>query len=55
MSIEVGEEYHVMPGDIADLRVDDDFMGEKLLHLKITDVSGDSSKDLLTVQARSRG
>lgn len=53
-SIEAGEEYPVRPGDQADMWVEDDFLGERMLKLKITDVSGSSDSDWLTVQARER-
>jgi hypothetical protein len=45
----------VRPGDWADLKVEDDFMGEQLLKLKVTDVDGSDSNDWLDIQARLRG
>jgi hypothetical protein len=53
-SIEAGEEYPVRPGDQADMWVEDDFLGERMLKLKVTDVSGSSDSDWLTIQARER-
>ncbi|MCI1635213.1 hypothetical protein [Bifidobacterium sp.] len=54
-SLEVGEEFPVRPGDYADVWVEDDFLGDMMLQLKITDVDGSSDSDWLTVQARERG
>lgn len=53
-SVSVGEEYDPHVGDHLDLRVEDDFLGDRLLRLKVTDVSGSSDSDWLTVQARER-
>ncbi|MEE8735347.1 hypothetical protein [Bifidobacterium subtile] len=53
--VRVGDEYPVRPGDWADLKVEDDFMGEQLLKLKVTDVDGSDSNDWLDIQARLRG
>lgn len=54
ITVSVGDEYPVRPGDHADLMVEDDFLGRRLLPLKITDVSGSSDSDWLDVQARER-
>lgn len=50
----VGEEYDIAVGDHADVRVSDDYLGDQLLRLKITDIRGDVSKDMLTVTAVER-
>lgn len=50
----LGEEYDPHVGDHLDLRVEDDYLGRRLLHLKITDVSGSNDSDWRTVQARER-
>lgn len=52
--LQVGEEYDVHVGDHADVRVSDDYLGDQLLNLKITDIRGDVSKDMLTVTAVER-
>lgn len=52
--LQVGEEYDARPGDCADLKYEDDFLGEGMIPLKITDVSGSSDSDWLTIQARGR-
>jgi hypothetical protein len=52
--LKVGEEHQVTVGDLADLRVNDDFMGSQLLKLVITDISGTSSSDWQTLQAVER-
>ena len=50
--ISVGEEYDVHVGDHATLTIEDDFLGRRTLDLKITDVSGSSDSEWLTLQAR---
>lgn len=52
--VKVGEEHHVKVGDHADLRVEDDHLGSRLLRLKITDLSGSADSDWLTLQAQER-
>lgn len=52
--LEVGEEYDVRPGDWADVKISDDFIPYRTVPLKITDVSGSSDSDWLTIQARER-
>lgn len=54
IGLSVGEEYPVHVGDWADVRVEDDFLGDRVLHLKITDVKGSSDSDWLDLQARTR-
>lgn len=54
IGLSVGEEYDVHVGDWADLRVEDDFLGDRRLALKITDVKGSSDSDWLDLQARPR-
>jgi hypothetical protein len=41
-------------GDWADLHIDDDYMGNRSLSLKITDVKGSADSDWVTVQCRER-
>lgn len=53
-SLKVGEEHEPHVGDLVDLTVDDDCLGRRTYSLKITDVSGDSSSDWLTVKAQER-
>jgi hypothetical protein len=50
----LGEEYDPHVGDHLDLRAEDDYLGRRLLHLKITDVSGSNDSDWRTIQARER-
>ncbi len=52
--VKVGEEHHVKVGDHADLRVEDDHLGSRLLKLKITDLSGSADSGWLTLQAQER-
>lgn len=51
----VGDDYDVRVGDHMDLRFQDDYLGERLVSLKVTDVSGSSDSDWLTLQCRLRG
>jgi hypothetical protein len=53
-SFSIGEEYDPHVGDWADIRIEDDYLGEQVLTMKITDVSGSSSSEYLTIQARPR-
>lgn len=53
VKLEIGNEHMVRPGDTLDVRVADDWLGERRLHLKITDVAGSSDTDWLTVTAQS--
>jgi hypothetical protein len=53
-SLAVGEDYPVKPGDWADVWVEDDFLGGRMLELKITDVDGSADSDWLSIQARER-
>ena len=53
-TLHVGEEYDVHVGDHADVRVSDDYLGDQLLKLKITDISGDTGSDMLSVTAVER-
>ena len=41
-------------GDNIDVTVSDDFLGDTLLQLKVTDVSGTSDSDWVTVGAQER-
>lgn len=54
-TLEVGEEHAVTVGDEADLRVNDDYLGNQLLKLRITDIQGDTNSDWLTLTAVERG
>ncbi|WEV68712.1 hypothetical protein OZX73_05320 [Bifidobacterium sp. ESL0775] len=54
-SVRIGAEYDPHVGDHLDLRVEDDYLSDRKLRLKVTDVSGSSDSDWLTVQARERG
>ncbi len=54
VKLEIGCEHMVRPGDALDVRVSDDWLGDTRLRLKITDVSGDSDTDWLTVTAQTR-
>lgn len=53
-TLRVGAEQTVQPGDWAAVRVDDDYLGNRRLVLKVTDVSGSADSDWLTVTCRSR-
>lgn len=50
----VGEERAPHVGDNIDVTVSDDFLGDTLLQLKVTDVSGTSDSDWVTVGAQER-
>lgn len=50
----LGEEHDPHVGDHLDLRVEDDYLGRRLLRLKITDVSGSTDSDWRTTQCRER-
>ncbi|MBW3077684.1 hypothetical protein [Bifidobacterium simiiventris] len=52
--LKVGEEWPVHVGDWTDIRVADDLLGDRVVQLKITDVSGSADSDWLTIQARRR-
>lgn len=52
--LQVGEEIRLMPGDHMDVQVDDLWLGEVLLRLKVTDVSGSADSDWQDIQARER-
>lgn len=52
--LKVGEEHRPEPGDLVDVRVSDDFLGDTLLQLKATDVSGTADSDWVTVDAQER-
>lgn len=52
--LKVGEEHCPEPGDLVDVRVADDFLGDTLLQLKVTDVSGTADSDWVTVEAQER-
>lgn len=52
--LKVGEEHDVHVGDHADLRVQDDYIGDTTLRLKITDIRGDVGDDMLTISACER-
>lgn len=54
IGLKVGSEYDVHVGDWVDLRIDDDLLGRRQLHLKITDVDGTADSDWLTLQATPR-
>ncbi len=51
-SLKVGEEWAPHVGDHAITRVDDDYLGSQTLELKVTDISGDTGSDLLTVTCK---
>ena len=51
-SLKVGEEWDVHVGDHAITRFADDYLGDQTLELKITDISGDTGSDLLTVTCK---
>lgn len=51
-TLKVGEEWTPHVGDHAITRVSDDYLGDQTLELKITDISGDTGSDLLTVTCK---
>lgn len=51
-SLKVGEEHDVHVGDHAITRFSDDYLGDQTLELKVTDISGDTGSDLLTVTCK---
>ena len=51
-SLKVGEEHDVHVGDHAITRFSDDYLGDQTLELKVTDISGDTGTDLLTVTCK---
>ena len=51
-TLSVGEEWDVHVGDHAITRFSDDYLGDQTLELKITDISGDTGSDLLTVTCK---
>lgn len=51
-TLKVGEEWDVHVGDHAITRFADDYLGDQTLELKITDISGDTGSDLLTVTCK---
>lgn len=51
-TLKVGEEHDVHVGDHAITRFSDDYLGDQMLELKITDISGDTGSDLLTVTCK---
>lgn len=51
-SLKVGAEWDVHVGDHAVTRFSDDYLGDQTLELKVTDISGDTSSDLLTVTCK---
>lgn len=50
----LGEEHDPHVGDHLDLRVEDDYLGRRILKLKVTDVSGSADSDWRTIQCRER-
>lgn len=52
--LKTGTEWPVHVGDWADVRLDDPLLGRHIAKLKITDISGSTESDWLTIQARSR-
>lgn len=54
-TLKVGEEWDVHVGDHAVTRFSDDYLGDQTLELKITDISGDTGSDLLTVTCKEVG
>lgn len=55
IKVKAGIDYDVHVGDWADMRVEDDWMGERTLRLKITDVDGSTDEDWLSLQCAERG
>lgn len=51
-TLKVGEEWTPHVGDHAITRVSDDYLGDQTLELKITDISGETGSDLLTVTCK---
>lgn len=54
-TLAVGEEWDVHVGDHALTRFSDDYLGDQTLELKITDISGSTGSDLLTVTCKEVG
>lgn len=54
IKVKVGTDYDVHVGDWADMSVEDDYLGEQTLKLKITDVDGSSDDDWLSLQCAER-
>ena len=54
ITLRVGQEMPLRPGDHADVQVSDLYLGERLLRLKVTDVQGSTGSDWQDVQARER-
>lgn len=55
IKVKASIDYDVHVGDWADLRVEDDWMGEQTIRLKITDIDGGSDDDWLSLQCSQRG
>ena len=54
IKLKVGKEHHVNTSDHIDVTIGDDYLGTRTLHLKVTDISGDSDSDWINIQAQER-